>query len=119
MTADQYRLIRELASAHVLRGGGILSSEDISEDVPITEIANAIFRARESDVKFDRAIAGLDRRLHGEIYESVWQLVAAFQSAAFAFGCGVGLQLGAMAAPAPGGDVPAAGELRSSHKPSC
>ena len=93
MTRADYRSIQQLATEHILRGGGVLTSDEVHGFDPITTIAIAAFGAAKADEEFDRSIAGLDPRRHEEIYTAAWDLVCAFQDAAYAFGAAVGLQL--------------------------
>ncbi|MEP7305935.1 MAG: hypothetical protein ABJA98_10500 [Acidobacteriota bacterium] len=93
MRKADYRSIQQLATTHILRGGGVLPSDEVHEFDPITTIAIAAFGAARADLQFDRSIAGLERKQHEEIYNAAWDLVCAYQDAAYAFGAAVGLQL--------------------------
>ena len=93
MTRADYRSIQQLATEHILRGGGVLPSDEIPGFDPITTIALATSGAAKADRQFVRSIAGLDLRRHEEIYAAAWGLVSAYQEAAYAFGAAVGLKL--------------------------
>ena len=93
MTRADYRSIQQLATEHILRGGGVLPSDDVPGFDPITAIAIAAFGAATADQKFDRSMAGLDRARQEAIYTAAWDLLCAYQDAAYAFGAAVGLQL--------------------------
>lgn len=93
MTKADYRSIQQLAMEHILQGGGVLPGDDVPGFDPITAIAIAAFGAEAADQKFDRSIAGLDRARQEEIYAAAWDLLCAYQDAAYAFGAAVGIQL--------------------------
>jgi hypothetical protein len=94
LTSKAYQDVTNRVQQHILSGGGIVPSPDLSELGDHIEcIAGMYFGRERADERFAALIKDFEYQQHEDLWTAMVAIVSAHEDAAFTFGAAVGLQL--------------------------